>query len=440
MNRMTGVISLLIILHASALFAQLPADTPGTGTIAGRVTDAQNQPIAGIRVLLFKETIRHGYDPSKTRTGISDSAGRYEFRNVQEGDYWVAAEPDVQSDPSGRVMRFYFPETMLGTEAYILRVGPNAVLTAIDIRCVPVKQGFEAKGRVVESGTRKPLTNTRLTYGQINNGSVRQDVHTDQQGFFVITRLDPGRYWVAISHEQSEHYYCYPAYFEITTADVSELQIPVYKGVSLKGRIVLSKGIPETLFSELNVVFHPNGISEVNQHPTNYLIDRYMEKSSPVSVDGNFVLKGLPPLIGKLSLQKRAGLPLENYFVRTEQNGTNLSNALRIWDRDVDGITMQVTAGTGKIQGKVKAVNAIVELRRIRILISLKNATVSTFAKSMPLEGNGGFSFDGLLPGEYQVMAAISLENGMSRRSGDVYTVQLREAETQEIEILLNEK
>jgi hypothetical protein len=194
------------------------------------------------------------------------------------------------------------------------------------------------------------------------------------------------------------------------------------------------------MFSELNVVFHPNGISEVNQHPTNYLIDRYMEKSSPVSVDGSFVLKGLPPLIGKLSLQKRAGLPLENYFVRTEQNGTNLSNALRIWDKDVDGITMQVTAGTSKIQGAVKAVNAIVELRRIRILISLQNATVSTFAKSMPLDGNGRFAFDGLLPGEYNVMAAISLENGTSRRSGDVYTVQLREAETQEVEILLNEK
>jgi hypothetical protein len=37
-------------------------------------------------------------------------------------------------------------------------------------------------------------------------------------------------------------------------------------------------------------------------------------------------------------------------------------------------------------------------------------------------------------------MAAISLENGTSRRSGDVYMVQVREAETQEIEILLNEK
>jgi hypothetical protein len=213
MKRMTSVISLLIILHASAVFAQLQADNPGTGTIAGRVIDAQNRPIAGIRVLLLKGTIRSGYDPSRTRTEISDSAGKYEYRNVQEGDYLVAVEPDAQSDPNGKVTRFYFPESMSGKEAYTLRVGPNAVLTAIDIRCIPVKQGFEAKGRVVESGMRKPITNTRLTYGQINNGSVRQDVYTDQQGLFAITRLDRGRYWVSISHEQSENYYCYPTYF-----------------------------------------------------------------------------------------------------------------------------------------------------------------------------------------------------------------------------------
>jgi hypothetical protein len=204
--------------------------------------------------------------------------------------------------------------------------------------------------------------------------------------------------------------------------------------------IALNKAIPDTIFSELNVVFHPNGISEVNQNSTDYLIDRYMEKSSPVSVDGSFALKGLPPLIGKLSLQRRAGLPLENYFVRIEQNGMNLSDAMRIRDKDVIGVAIHVTAGTSKIQGNVKAVNAVVDLRRIRVLISLQNAAMASFTKIIPVDDVGNFSFDRLIPGEYRVMASISLENGTSRRSGDVYMVQVREAETREIEIMLNEK
>ena len=438
MHPTMGLLSLLFLMQASAPPNSSQTHNSETGIISGRVADAQNRPIDGIRVLLLRGTIRQGYDPGKTRVEVTDAAGKYNFKDVPSGDYLIAAEPDVQNDPNGRRIRYYFPDSMSGRDTYVLRVGPGSVLTAIDIRCVPSKLGFEAKGKVVESGSLKPVTHMRLTYGKIN-GSVRQDVQSDRQGSFVITQLDPGKYWASISHEHSEDYYCYPIYFEITSDDVEGLQISVHKGVSLKGTIVLNKGIPETLFSELNAVFHAKGISEINQHPTNYMIDRYMEKSSPVSAEGRFMIRGLPPLIGKLSLQRRAGLPLENYFVRIEWNGMNLSDALRVHDKDMDGITMQVTAGTSRIQGSVKSVNSMVDLKRIRVLISLQNAAVASYAKSMPLDDNGRFAFDGLLPGEYRVMAAISLENGLSRRSGDIYTARVKEAETQEIEIMLSD-
>ncbi len=439
MHRILGVLSLIFVACAWVPPAPPQTDNPGTGTVAGRVMDAQNRPIAGIRVLLLRGTVRQGYDPAKTRVERSDAEGRYEFTDVAEGDYLVAAEPDVQGDPNGRTLRFYFPESMSGKEAYTLRVGPGSILTAIDIRCVPGKQGFEARGEVVDSAGQKPLTHMQLTYGRIDQ-SVRRDVETDANGSFVITRLDPGKYWVSITHERSEDYYCYPVYFEIVSDDVSGLRISAQKGISLKGKIVLNTGIPETLFGELNVVFHPRGISEAGGHPTNYLVDRYMEKSSPVSADGNFVIRGLPPLIGKLSLQRRAGVPLENYHVRIERGGTNLSEALRVQDKDVGGITIHVTAGTAGIHGSVKSVNSVMEPRRIRVLISLQNAAGAPFAKSMPLDDYGRFEFDGLLPGEYRVMAAVTTDDGLSRRSGDIYTVRVGEGETREIEILLGGK
>jgi len=255
MHRILGVLSLFFVACAWVPAVPLQADNPGTGTVAGRVTDAQNRPIAGIRVLLLRGTVRQGYDPAKTRVERSDAEGRYEFTDVAEGDYLVAAEPDLQGDRNGRTLRFYFPESMSGKEAYTLRVGPGSVLTAIDIRCVPGKQGFEARGKVVDSAGQKPLTHTQLTYGRIDQ-SVRQDVETDANGSFVITRLDPGKYWVSITHERSEDYYCYPVYFEIVSDDVPGLRISAQKGISLKGKIVLNTGIPETLFGELNVVFH----------------------------------------------------------------------------------------------------------------------------------------------------------------------------------------
>ncbi|HSW38386.1 MAG TPA: carboxypeptidase-like regulatory domain-containing protein [Acidobacteriota bacterium] len=436
MYRIMSAILLLLVVHGSALLHPLQADDPGTGIIAGRVTDAQDRPIAGIRVLLLRGTVSRGYDPGKTRVQVSDLEGRYEFRNVLAGDYLVAAQPELQNDPSGRITLFYFPESMSGKQAYTLRVGPDSVLTAIDIRCIPEKLGFEARGRVVESVSGKPVTNMRLIYGR-TDGFVRQDVQTDQYGSFVIARLDPGRYWVSISHAQSEDYYSYPAYFEIVSDDVSELQISASKGVSLRGKVILNKGIPETLFGDLNVVFHPNGISEVGRHPSNFLIDNHLRKSVPVSVDGNFVIKGLPPLIGRLSLQRRVGLPLENHYIRIKQNGLNISDALRLRDDDVESVTIEVTAGNARIQGNVKAVNWIVDLQRISVLIALQDATVASFARKMQPDEYGRFAFDGLLPGEYSIMAVITLANGLSRRSGDVYTVRVREEETREIELLL---
>jgi len=404
------------------------------GTISGRITNSENQPMSGVRVLLLKLVIKNGYDPNKTRVALSDSIGRYEFKDIEEGDYWVAVQP-TEPSPDGKMSLFYFPETMSGKDAYVVRVGPNAVLTAINVKCVPVKQGFEARGSVVDSVTRTPVTHLQLTYGQIPFASPRQDVQSDEKGFFAITRLTPGKYWAAISHDKSGNYYCYPAYFEITDADVSNLQIPVYKGPTLSGMVVLNKGIPETIFGELNVVFHPKGISEVNQNPTNYLIDRYMEKSSPVSVDGRFVIKGLPPLIGTLSLQRRAGITLDNYFVKIEQNGINLREGLRVRDQDIAGVTITATAGTCKLVGKVKPeVNTILDLQSVHILISLQTESMAPFAKNVQPDATGGFVFDGLLPGEYRVMAAIT-KNGLSRRSGDIHMVQLQAGGTKEIEI-----
>ncbi len=434
MNRMAYFLSFFLILSGSIFCIQNEVPT-GTGIIRGRVTNAQDQPLQNANIYLMKENIPHGYNPNQTRTAFSDSTGKYEFLNVAEGNYWLAVQPVGMTDTTGRDMLFYFPDKLVMKDSYMFRVGPNAVLTAMDVRCVPGKVGFEAKGRIVESVSRKPVTNMRLVYGQ-NSKLARaiQDFQTDEKGFFAMSRLNPGKYWAAILHEQSEDYYCYPIYFEIIDSDISDLQITAYKGPSLRGTVVVNNSIPVTFFSDHVVVFRPKGISEANQHPTNNTIESAMEKTSPVSLDGSFVIKGLPPLVGQLVLRRRAGLPLEDQFVvLIEQNGTNLSKVLRVENKDINNVMIRVNTGNGTIRGKVKPVNSIVELKRIGIMISLQNETMSPFIKSLQLDPNGEFALNGLLPGEYSVMATMVLENGLIRRTGDVQVVQLREGETKEV-------
>jgi len=51
----------------------------------------------------------------------------------------------------------------------------------------------------------------------------------------------------------------------------------------------------------------------VDRGPVYNLIDSYLTISSPVSPDGSFLIKGIPPLSGKLSLKFPGALTTGNY-------------------------------------------------------------------------------------------------------------------------------
>ena len=185
---------------------------------------------------------------------------------------------------------------MTSSDARILRVGPNAVLSAIDIQCAPGTQGFLARGRVIDTVSREPVGNMQLVYGldfsDPHDFRITLDAHTDIDGSFILRDLIPGKYWVGIYHASSNDYYCKPVYFEIGDNDVTGLEIPVKRGVSLSGTVLLDEGIPDTLLHNTYVVFHPSGISAANQHPINGLVDQYMRKMSSISSQGLFTIRG----------------------------------------------------------------------------------------------------------------------------------------------------
>jgi hypothetical protein len=93
----------------------------------------------------------------------------------------------------------------------------------------------------------------------------------------------------------------------------------------------------------------------------------------------------------------------------------------------------------GRIRGKVKPVNTILDMSKIFALISLQNEAAGSFVKKIGIDVNGDFEIDRLFPGEYRIMTVIQ-EKNLSRRIGDIYTVKLREGETKEIEIAINER
>ena len=79
--------ALLLVISASALGAQ----EPGTGTIAGTVTDSvRGKPASGATVLLT----RLSPEPSELRTTVTDDKGRFRFDTLVAGRYSVAFATD----------------------------------------------------------------------------------------------------------------------------------------------------------------------------------------------------------------------------------------------------------------------------------------------------------------------------------------------------------
>ncbi len=442
MLKLTVPCAFLLFVVTPVVFSQGETAT-NTGIVSGSITDADGQPIEGASIRLIQVDSRNRIDAGFTApVTSSDSKGQYIFRNVPEGDYGILAQYWTRAGKSDRLNSYYFPGVLELRDARIVRVGPDSVLSAMHIRCALGTQGFLATGRVIDSATQESLSGIQLMYGlrpgfgEKGDFSARTRVRSDDDGSFILTDLKAGKHWAGINHNNSGDYYCTPIYFEIIDRDLSNLVIPVRRGVSLSGRVSLDDGIPESLLGRITVDFYPSGISAVDRGPVYNLIDSYLTISGPVSPDGSFLIKGIPPLSGKLSLKFPGALTTGNYVTVIEHNDKNISQAVRVKDSDIEDIHILVTSGKGSIRVRVRCESGILDFDRLEVSVSLQNDEVAYFGKKLKADAQGIFATDNLLPGKYMVMVIRTHRDGrLTSRTGPVRYVTVRNGELSEIEI-----
>ena len=442
MLRLTILCALLFFVITPVVFSQ-DETTTNSGIVAGSVKGADGQPIEGASIRLIQVDSRNRIVAGFTApVASSDSNGEYIFKNVPEGDYAILAQYWAPSGKSDRLNSYYFPGVLELRDARIVRVGPDSILTAMQINCASGAQGFQATGRVIDSDTQKSVAGIRLIYGlrpgSGGNGdfSARTRVQTDADGSFILTDLKAGKHWAGIYHNDSADYYCTPIYFEIIDSDLSNLVIPVRRGVSLSGRVFLDDGIPESLLGRTTVDFYPSGISAVDRGPVYNLIDSYLTISSLVSPDGTFLLKGIPPLSGRLYLKYPGATTTANYVTVIEHNDKNISQAVSVKDSNIENIQILVTSGKGAIRVRVRCDNGILDFDRLEVSVSLQNDEVAFFGKKLKADPEGIFATDNLLPGKYLVMVVRTHRDGrLKSRTGPVRYVTVRNGELSEIEI-----
>ncbi|NOT51175.1 MAG: TonB-dependent receptor [Chitinophagaceae bacterium] len=132
------IITVVLLMSFSQLFAQ-----SGTGKISGTVSDATNKPLQSISVSLLKAA-----DSSVVKMVVSGKDGKYEFANINDGDYIISA-------------------SAVGHEKNFSRVSVSAANNTVS---VPAMQLTEvSKGLTAVTVTsKKPFIETRIDKTIVN--------------------------------------------------------------------------------------------------------------------------------------------------------------------------------------------------------------------------------------------------------------------------------
>lgn len=394
------------------------------GVISGRVLDAAGQPLVNATVSAMKVSYAQGANrPSGAQTTVTNDVGEYRLFWLTPGRYYVAATPTVgprravAAGPADtdRLLEFriqpetttvqprvtdevgtsvYFPGTFDRQAATPIDVMPGAEVRRIDFIATPVRTRH-IRGVVVSAEPGQALTGSpRLgLFGQLAaRVSFSPTITFDLSGIF------PGKY--VLSAEVNGMSGSIPV--EVRDQDLNDVVVPVSKGFSLSGRVVVEGATasnPGPDLKSLRLTFRPAPDTGMFPNPATPAADGTFEVQPLYS--GNYRIAVAPPL--------------QDAYLK----------AIRFEDRDVlatgllldrapsSPVTVVISANAGTVTGTVMnekqqpVPNAVVALvpegdRRSNTQL-FKNATT---------DRTGQFRIQAITPGNYKLFAWQDVENG----------------------------
>jgi len=235
------------------------------GVISGVVTDEDGEPMANVNVQAFTRTFRRGQTTINPLNGAAtDDRGQYRIYNLPPGRYYIQATPHgVFALPGQEAMVAYaplfYPNASTLQDAQRVDLTGGAEVTRIDMAVRPVPT-VTVSGRVMDGSSGKPATDSfvsiqgaEMNRGGSAGGQVRPD------GSFRINGVVPGRARIMVmgrNREGGGRPYVRP--IEIGNANISDLQIVLTPGVTVRGRVVADGG---TAPANLRVTLMPRGDS-----------------------------------------------------------------------------------------------------------------------------------------------------------------------------------
>jgi protocatechuate 3,4-dioxygenase beta subunit len=418
--------------------------------ITGTVLSGNGEPIAGVEMLALRRSLVGGrWMISTGPTTTTDDLGRYRFDGLASGDYVVAARPDSDPDtalllamlsanpaqaadvlaaataasrarpePDERMRNYpltFYPDAPTTSGATLVHVEPESERTKTDLR-LKLSSAVRVSGTLSErvDGVTLQLVPVGTAAG---SAAIESSVTAcDEEGAFEFTGVTPGRYLIRVAltppaaagppGQPLPATAAYSGSTQITVglSDVSNVSVPVRRGVAMSGRVVFagaSAPPPPAQLTQIALRLDP--------------VDRAMPPGAAawrgqVDPDGQFKVMSLPP--GEYLL--RVGAPPGWTPLSAISAGHDLLDVpvAAIGTSDITDVTITFTDGPAAAAvGVVQDATGVTSTNATVVVFPTDRAMwrdSSAQARRLRLgraTASGRFGVPNLPPGEYFVIA-----------------------------------
>ena len=376
--------------------------------ITGTVFDPKGEPLpdAEVQAVRFEAFRGMRLLSNAVNPKTSDDRGQFRIYHLKPGKYFVRvsdafhfrneSEDENDNATAARVRGFlpiYYPNTTELNQAILLDVKPGDELSQIDLT-VRLAEVLRIRGRVANGLTGEPIANgsvsiTPLPPATRENAAGSTSIGEDSH--FEIKDLVPGKYivWADVWELPERKRWGGARQIELTDSSLDDVQIRVFPGHDLTGRIELSGG-KKIESNRVQVQLDPRNDSN------------YGFAYANVKADGTFLLTDVKQDAYDISV---AGLP-EGYYLKSASLGTlDITDGLRV---SGEAITMpllvQASPSGAQVEGVVMTVAGKRACSSTVVLVPDGSRRPRRFLyQEAEVDQAGHYVISGITPGDYKL-------------------------------------